>query len=65
MNRLQLSARREMIVTVFCVSPNMRFGFIFRNPYQKELSWSAEECVVRLYNAVRGGKSLVKTHESL
>jgi len=44
-----------MVVTVFCVSANVRFGFIFRNPYHKELSWSAEKCVGRLYNALSQG----------
>jgi len=55
MNCLQLSAKREMVVTVFCVSANVSFGFIFRNPYQKELCWSAEKCVSRLYNALSQG----------
>ena len=55
-----------MVVTVFCVSANVRFGFIFRNPYQKELSCNAEKCVDILCNALsQGWKKFSKIQESL
>jgi hypothetical protein len=55
-----------MVVTVFCVSANVRFGFVFWNSYQKELSWTAEKCVDRLYNALsQGWKKFRKMQESL
>jgi hypothetical protein len=34
------------------VSAIVRFGFVFRNSYQKELSWSAEKYVDTSYNAL-------------